>query len=225
MKPQYLLFLAIFTILSSACSEPEHWPNSRRYHKTETDIFYQAPANAPESIPAAYHPTAMINLSDDVILYADSGTRHIVELDMKAGTQRALFDFSAICPLDSDAWGNEIIKADDNWYILAMPGQSLQWFNISTGQTAAIGSSLPENAVIPDADVTLNSVSFQLFGGLHRTQGGFYIALANRIFYLPWDGISPESLLLSQLEPIAGTYDDGEPDSHNPLEIKLHLFD
>ncbi|MBQ9394430.1 MAG: hypothetical protein IJU23_02795 [Proteobacteria bacterium] len=225
MKFQYLLFLVIVSILASACSDSEPWPNSRRYHKTETGIFYQAPEYAAEAIPAAYHPTAMINLSDDVILYADSGTRHIVELDLKAGTQRALFDFSAFPPVYSDAWGSEIIRADDSWYILAMPGQSLLWFNVDTGQTAVVGDALPENAVIPEADVALQSVSFQLFGGLHRTNSGFYIVLANRIFYLPWNGISPESLLSSRLEPIAGTYDDGIPNSRNPLEIKLKLFD
>lgn len=225
MKSKFLPCLVIIGLLANSCSDTEPWPNSKRYHKTENAIFYQAPQSAPESISAAYRPTSMFSLSDDVILYADSGTRHLVELDLKSGTQRALFDFSGFSTLCSESWGNEIIKADDNWYILAMPGQSLIWFNLTTGQTAVVGSSQPKNAELPNDNVSLQFVSFDLFGGIHRIAGGFYLAIANRVFYAPWDGLSPESLLNSRLEPIAGTLDNDMSDSPDPLKIKLHLFD
>ena len=224
------LLLAIFcSLMLSACNEARPWTDSLRFGNADTEVLYQAPADAGEAIEAAWFPQAAIALDDTRILYAAQGTRKLIELDTVTKQQTVLFDLAAWEPelnrseaFDS-TWGEALIKADAQWLVVASAQRALLWVNLQTGEVKPVGNTLHDGAHIPEDGVQLKDVDFSLFSGIERSDKGFYLVLGNQIFEVPWAQDRPESLLDEKLELIAGTLNERSDDPHDARGSQLRF--
>ncbi|MBO4351515.1 MAG: hypothetical protein J6A01_11305 [Proteobacteria bacterium] len=195
----------------------------------EDAIIYEAPENAAESVEAAWFPTALLQANHDAFYYADEATRRIIELNIQTRQKRVLFDLSpyenALFGTDTYQanWGTALIRANDAWIISAAPQTPLIWMNAQTGEIEFIGECNQTQATLPQEGVQLGDVSFELFGGIGRTDSGFYIVFGQQIFFVEWDGQSPKSLIDSRLELVAGSMSSNDSTTTNASMIALNL--
>ena len=221
---------ALFAILAFAlagCTEPEPWPNSKRYDKTDTTIVYEAPEGAAENIEAAWSPSAVMPVSESLVIYASRGTRKLVELNLQTGNQRVLFDLASIEErFTSSDWASGLYRIRD-WFIVATPQAKLVFCNRITGEIVPLGHIHPNDASLPADGLPLKNIDFALFGGIAPSPSGVYLAFGEQIFHATWDGVHPNALLETPLEHIAGTLEPRDhADPHDALsaELSLHSY-
>ena len=221
---QILFTLSLIPLITS-CNE------SVTLDMAENAIFYEAPANAAESIEAAWSPASLLQADGNTLYYADEATRKIVEFNVQTHEKRVLFDLS---PFENklfgtdayDAyWGTALIRANETWIIAAAPQSPLIWMNPTTGEIILVGERNRPNAPIPRDGIQLKEVDFGLFGGIQRTDSGFYVVFGQQIFLVKWDGQSPQSLLDSTLKLVAGSSISQDNQTTNAREIALTLDD
>ncbi len=219
----YLTFL--LSALLFACNE------SVPLDMAENAIIYEAPENAAESIEAAWSPTAILQANSHAFYYADEATRKIMEFDIHTHEKRVMFD---LLPYENELFGAEaynaywstaLIRVNDEWIISSAQQSPLIWMNSSTGEIVLVGKCNQTQAKLPQEGVRLKEVSFDLFGGIARTDSGFYIVLGQQIFLVRWDGQSPQSLLDSTLELVAGSMSSNDSTTTIARNIALDLDD
>ena len=209
MFRRLFLFCAVAAALTS-CTLDAPLPNSRRFAAAQTEVFYEAEPGTAEAVAMAWSPTAVLAYDENTVLYLAAGTRRIVELDLRDGAQRALFDFA---PFENslhpaltydDTWGRSFLRASDDVVVVSGPGRPLLWANLRTGETGQIGEAARLGLAIPEPGMALRDVDFSLFSGIGRTHDGFVMSFESRVFRVAWDGIDPESLRTAPLQLLAG---------------------
>ena len=164
IKTPYFLSIVILGVALQACNE------SVPLDIAENSIIYEAPENAAEAIEAAWQPTSLLQANDHAFYYADEATRRIVEFDIETQQKRVLFDLSGDesylfgARAYDASWGTALIRADENWIVLAAPQSSLIWMNTTTGEKVFIGECNHAGAVLPKDGEKVGDMTFDLFG-------------------------------------------------------------
>ncbi|MBR4985681.1 MAG: hypothetical protein IKY83_08075 [Proteobacteria bacterium] len=223
MSHKFLLVLTCTTFLC-ACNESRPWTDALRADPASSEILYQAAPEAAERIEAAWYPQAAIALDANKILYAAQGTRKLIELDTRQHTQTVRFDLSPYEPdlnpasAFDEPWGEALIRADDDWLIVASASRALLWINLQTGEILTVGKTGQKGASIPQEGTTLHDIDFSLFSGIGRSEHGFALVLGNQIFEVPWHGEHPDTLWHKPLTHLAGSLEDTDKTAPNDAQ-------
>lgn len=228
-----IAFLLAMGILGNACEESSSVLPSLYEDATEdATVIYRAPEALSLRVEGAWTPSAAVDLDGTAWMYADCGTRQIVEASALAGdapNRRVVWDLSSLesrigaAPWGS-GWGRDLLRVGLQSFILAGENRALIWLDAETGEKSVVGRADGMTLAGDFEGMTLDEVDFSRFSGMGRGERKIYLALGNSIYVADIGDGALASVRRARLERLAGAPDvAAEGAWGNALEIGLAL--
>lgn len=190
MRRRTSLFLGCFALCVawrvSGCDDGDNGWNGGAFD--DARVAYIADNIDETQISGAWVPSAVVAIDSERWMYADRGTRQIVEVNR--GSKRIIWDLSDYeLLLGDEPWGNDwgysLTSIGNHQYVLAAPGRPIIALDRTTGAVEVIGkrtNQRDEHSPVAMDEMSIEAADFGQFRGIGRGTKNVYWVFGNAIY-------------------------------------------
>ena len=170
----------------SGCDDGDNGWNGGAFD--DARVAYIADNIDETQISGAWVPSAVVAIDSERWMYADRGTRQIVEVNR--GSKRIIWDLSDYeLLLGDEPWGNDwgysLTSIGNHQYVLAAPGRPIIALDRTTGAVEVIGkrtNQRDEHSPVAMDEMSIEAADFGQFRGIGRGTKNVYWVFGNAIY-------------------------------------------